>query len=156
MIRDELIAELRAQDGAFGTAVRHTVEKIAKSGEDRLSRIWREFGAHILRHLDRIDRLKSAASDVRAALRLAVPLGNTGHRKTLQSLTQADVLRIAAFRANTARTHFEHAKVLTSFAKRVGDGKVGDIWGEITTQQRKEILEALGIRVAVPAISQVA
>lgn len=151
MIREELLTALRKQDGEFGTAVRRTVEEIAKSGEDRLSLIWREFGPQILRHLDRVDRLRSAASDVRAALRIAVPLGNSGHRKTLQSLTQTDVLRIAALRGNAARTQLEHEKVLRSFAKRVGDGKVGDVWGDITTQQRTQILEALGIRVAIPA-----
>lgn len=148
MIREELLAALRAKEGAFGAAVRRTVEEIAASGGDRLARIWREFGAHILRHLDREDRLRSAASDVRAALRIAVPLGNSGHRKTLQSLSRTDVLRIAALRGNAGRTQLEHEKVLQSLAGRVGDGRVGDVWGEITTQQRKQILEALGIRVA--------
>lgn len=156
MIRDELLAALRAKEGAFGVAIRRTVEEIATSGEERLSRIWREFGARILRHLDREDRLRSAASDVRAALRIAVPLGNTGHRKTLQTLTQTDVLRIAAIRGIAGRTQLEHEKVLRSLAKRVGDGKVGDVWSEITTQQRKQILEALGIRVAVAQATEIA
>lgn len=148
MIRDELLAMLRAKDGPFGAAVRRTVEEIAAAGGERLARVWREFGARILRHLDREDRLRSAASDVRAALRIAVPLGNSGHRKTLQTLTQTDVLQIASLRGNAGRTQLEHEKVLQGLAKRVGDGKVGDVWGEITTQQRKQILEALGIRVA--------
>lgn len=156
MIREELLAALRAKDGAFGAAVRRTVEEIATSGEEHLSRIWREFGARILRHLDREDRLRSAATDVRAALRIAVPLGNTGHRKTLQALTQSDVLRIATIRGIAGRTQLEHEKVLRSLAKRVGDGKVGDVWGEITTQQRRQILDALGIRVAIPHAAEIA
>lgn len=150
MIRDELLASLRSKDAPFGAAVRRTVEEVANSGEDKLARIWREFGARILRMLERDDRLRSAASDVRAALRIVVPLGNTGQRKSLQTLTQTDVLRIAALRGNAARTQLDHEKVLRNLAKRVGDGKVGDVWEQITTQQRKQILDALGIRVAAP------
>ena len=147
MIRDELLALLREHpDEMFGRAIKRTVELVARSDEVMLRRIWREFGPRILRDLDRGER-RRVMWLARGVLKAMVPIANTGRRKQVQLLGSLDLRQIASLRAVTGRTLLAQAQVLEKLAERVGSGKLGDIWLQLSAEEQEDALMALGINV---------
>lgn len=103
--------------------------------------LWDEFGGMVLRALLRKYRPNlEIVRSLNSVLAVAVPVGNTGNRATIESLRALDLRRIALFRERMGLTMVEQAKTLRRVANAIGDGTIGENVHRIAKSDLNELL----------------
>ena len=105
--------------------------------------LWDEFGGMVLRALLRKYRPKlEIVRSINSVLAVAVPVGNTGNRATIESLRSIDLRRIALFREKMGLTMVDQAKTLRRIASVIGEGTIGE---SVHLIHRNDMAELLAI-----------